>query len=81
MERINMDTMEVGSPEYMASMLINLCQNELTDIEEGEFEAWLKWNMRQEEITLGKQKLKVPEAEKKATLHFIAFWYYKNKEQ
>ena len=81
MERINTDTMEFGSYELEASMFINSCLDELANMDEYTFETWLSFRWKSEEIVLSGNKLKVPETEKKAILHFIAFWYYSNKEQ
>lgn len=81
MEKINTDTMNFGSYEYDASMFINSCLDELDNMDESTFETWLSFSWERKEIVLSGVKLKVPEREKKAILHFIAFWYYRNKEQ
>lgn len=81
MERINVDTMDMDSPEYEASMIINLSQDYLERMNEAMFEFWFSMALKREEFLLGGRKFKVSETNKKAILHFIAFWYYRNKEQ
>lgn len=77
---IDYDNMRMDKPEYMASMFINLCEEELSTMNEFEFALWLDGSWSREEIILGGNKLKAPENKKKAILHFIAFWYYRSKE-
>lgn len=79
--RIDMDKMKFGTPEYEAAMTINVCEEELSNMPVSDFELWLKNSWSRTEIVLSGMKLKVPEDEKKAILHFIAFWYYRQKVQ
>lgn len=81
MKEINMDEMEYGTPEYAAAEFITLCYDQLDRMDEKTFELWFGLKLKSKELKLGETKLNVPETKKKAILHFIAFWYYRNKEQ
>lgn len=84
MKEINMDEMEYGTPEYAAAELITLCGNEIAKASEWWFGTWFRSmeKMDREYIQWVDTKITLPSiSEKKAALYFIAFWYYRNKEQ
>lgn len=78
MRELNTEKAKWGTPEYAAGMLINIASEELDNMSQEEFENWLDKSLQAEKITFKTTILTVPETEKKAVLHFIAFWYYRN---
>lgn len=66
-----------GTPEYTATLIIELCLGELERMSMQEFEIWLQHSWEEEEIVIGGITTKVEEKEKRAILHFLAFWYYR----
>ena len=80
MDIIDTNKLELGTPEYEAALTINVSIDCLANLDEYAFECWLKESFNRDEIRLGGNTLKVPETEKKAILHFIAFWYYRSNK-
>lgn len=78
-KRMKNSELKFYTPGYQAAIFISRNYDELLKMDSSTFEKWLEESFKSKEIKLTKSKLCLDEEWKRASLHFIAHWYYLNK--